>query len=199
MQTTNLPDRAPASSPTVFALADIRHVGLEPVRAAAFNSWLSSLGERTERVLWSAELVGQAAATETLTLDDGSYSAWGAPLVAVSTLLGRRHAGSCCAARARLSCSSKRPTLIVRPLVAAVHCAASGQLAQAAPKYATPPPVPAGLLVVVTPAGQRTVPAGRSTLNWSLDNRPAGATGGWTLHITFAPATSCACSSSPAP
>jgi len=38
VQTTNLPDRAPASSPAVFALTDIRHVGPEPVRAAAFNS-----------------------------------------------------------------------------------------------------------------------------------------------------------------
>ena len=48
---------------------------------------------------------------------------------------------------------------MVRPPLATVHCAASGQLAQAARSRPLAPPVPAGLIVVVTPAGQRTVPA----------------------------------------
>ncbi len=62
--------------------------------------------------------------------------------------------------------------LMVLPALASVHCAASGQLAQADPKVAICVPVPAGRIVVVTPAGQRTVRAATSTANWSLPKTP---------------------------
>jgi len=89
--------------------------------------------------------------------------------------------------------------LMVLPALASVHCAASGQLAQADPKVATCVPVPAGRIVVVTPAGQRTVRAATSTANWSLAKRPAGAVGGCTLQLICAPAASSVSSSFPAP
>src|SRR5450759_2065652 len=110
-----------------------------------------------------------------------------------------RQAGSFWVARARVSSPSWGPILMVRPVLAVVHWAASGQLAQAPPKAAVPPPALAGWIGTVTWAGQVAVPAPRSMVKASLGNRPPGATGGCTLVMMSAPAASSFSSSTPAP
>jgi hypothetical protein len=66
---------------------------------------------------------------------------------------------------------------MLRPSLAVVHRAASGQAAQTAPKRAIRPSSK-GRSGAASPAGQVTVPAAKSMLKASLVNRPPGATGG---------------------
>jgi hypothetical protein len=62
------------------------------------------------------------------------------------------------------------PGVVVQP-------SRSGQTLQAAPNRARPPPRRAAVIATVTRAGQVTVPAWRSTWNWSLPKRPPGGVG----------------------
>ena len=72
--------------------------------------------------------------------------------------------------------------VIVRPSLAVVHRAASGQARQAAPNRAAPACRPAaGRTGTVTPAGQVTVLPSRSIAKRSLGKRPFTAAGGWHL------------------
>src|SRR5215217_2041629 len=87
----------------------------------------------------------------------------------------------------------------VRPSAELVHWAARGQPAHALPNTAAPPPALAGRMGTVTAPGQVTVPAPRSMVKRSLANRPAGAFGGCTLVLIWAPAFSSFANNSPAP
>ncbi len=90
--------------------------------------------------------------------------------------------------------------VIVRPYGAVVHCAASGQVRQAAPKLAAPAWRPLrARMAAVMPAGQVTVPARRSMPKRSLGKWPLGAGGGWTLMPACRPASSIFSRSSPDP
>src|SRR5271166_3359631 len=64
-----------------------------------------------------------------------------------------------------------------------VHCATSGQPAQAVPNAATPPPFLTGRIATLTCPGQVTVSAARSMVKRSLANRPPSAGGGCTFVI----------------
>src|SRR2546430_5605722 len=91
--------------------------------------------------------------------------------------------------------------VIVRPALAVVHWAASGQVAQAGPNSALPacrawPRTKR--MATVTRLGHVTVPASRVMSNRSLVNWPAGATGACTLSLVWTPAASSRCRTSPA-
>jgi hypothetical protein len=74
-----------------------------------------------------------------------------------------------------------------RPRMLVVQAWRSGQMLQAVPNRARPPPREAARIGVVTLAGQVTVLAWRSMRNWSLANRPPGAVGSWVLTIGVHP------------
>src|SRR5664279_4102117 len=88
---------------------------------------------------------------------------------------------------------------MLRPAVAVVHCARSGQSAQTAPKAALRAPSPIPRIGAVLPAGQLTVSASRSMLKASLVNNPPAAWGFWVLHLDSTPARARRSCNSPVP
>ena len=70
---------------------------------------------------------------------------------------------------------------MVRPAAELVHCAASGQPAQAAPNAAVPPPVVAGRIGTRHPVRAGHGARVQVDVEASLVNRPPGAVGGCTL------------------
>jgi len=88
---------------------------------------------------------------------------------------------------------------MVRPAALLVQQACSGQTRQARPKWATPPPPWAGMISMVSLAGQVTVPRARSMRNCCLVKFPAGAVGAATFVIAVIPRPWNSASSAPVP